>query len=87
MKEACRASLISLLPIVFALVPPSIRALWQPPVPSLCRCTGKCAHTRVPINVKGQAWDVDITARFFGYAAIGWAVVEVAPRVFASLHW
>lgn len=87
MKEACHVSLISLLPNVFGLVPSVIRMLWQPPLPSLCGCSGKCVHRHVPINAKGQAWDVDITARFFGYAAIGWSVVELAPRVFASLRW
>ncbi len=87
MKETCRASLLWLLPGLFSCVPMTLRVLWQPPLPSLCRCAGKCPHTRVFVNANGQCWDVDVTARFFGYAAIGWAVVEVAPRVFWSLQW
>jgi len=42
---------------------------------------------RVPLNAKGVPWDVDITARFFGYAMIGWSVTEPSPRLFHLLHW
>jgi hypothetical protein len=42
---------------------------------------------RVPLNAKGVPWDVDVTARFFGYAMIGWTVTEPSPRLFHLLHW
>lgn len=41
----------------------------------------------LPHNAAGRPWDVDVTTRFFGYAAIGVAVAGVAPTLFAALGW
>lgn len=89
MKEACKTSLLGMLPLLYRCFPPTLRRLWQPPLVSLCLCQGRpsCSHAQVPINGKGQPWDADITARFFAYASIGWAVIELAPRMFSALGW
>lgn len=41
----------------------------------------------IPVNAKGVPWDVDVTARFFGYSMIGFPLTELIPRVFDLLHW
>jgi len=41
----------------------------------------------IPVNAKGVPWDVDVTARFFGYSMIGFPLTELIPRVFQLLQW
>ena len=41
----------------------------------------------IPVNAKGVPWDVDVTARFFGYSMIGFPLTELIPRVFEVLQW
>ena len=41
----------------------------------------------IALNSEGVPWDVDVTARFFGYASIGWTVSEICPRLFELLGW
>jgi hypothetical protein len=41
----------------------------------------------LPHNAKGKPWDVDVTSRFFAYAALGMAATGVAPLMFRALGW
>jgi hypothetical protein len=41
----------------------------------------------LPHSTQGVPWDVDVTSRFFAYAAIGVAVAGVTPRIFDALRW
>ncbi|PSC73444.1 lipid phosphate phosphatase delta [Micractinium conductrix] len=41
----------------------------------------------LPHNAHGVPWDVDVTSRFFAYAAIGVAVAGVTPRLLDALGW
>ena len=54
---------------------------------SLLRYAQKEGALGIPLNAQGVPWDVDITARFFGYASIGWTVSEISPRLFNLLGW
>ena len=80
-----KAALLRTLPSLYALVPLRVRQKWQPPMHS--QADGKPFFKGIPVNDKGEAWDVEITARFFSYAAIGWCVVELSPLVFDALEW
>lgn len=84
LKEVTKAFLLKTLPALYDVVPLSLRRKWQPPMHSLSKtefCPG------IPVNEDGRAWDVEVTARFFSYAAIGWTVVELSPLMFETLGW
>lgn len=88
-KDAARQALLVLLPVLYRFFPFALRRLWQPPVHNLCK-PAAMADPRLrelPHDAKGDPWDVVSTSRFFAYAAIGWAVAELSPRVFAALGW
>ncbi|KAK9823486.1 hypothetical protein WJX72_003099 [[Myrmecia] bisecta] len=85
MKEFSKCMLLRSLPAVYRCVPVSLRLLWQPPVHSLHPGDPSCKG--MPINAKGQPWDVDITARFISYASIGWSVTELTFLVCDALQW
>jgi membrane-associated phospholipid phosphatase len=91
---AAKAAILALLPLAYAAVPLGLRRLWQPPLHSLARpppagvgggrrgqqhnSASASRWEGIPLNARGLPWDVAITARFLSYAALGWAVSDLA---------
>jgi hypothetical protein len=67
---------------LFAWVPLEVRRMWQPPVHSLV--DDKLARAGIPVNDRGQPWDVSLGARFLSYTALAWAVAT-APAAFRAV--
>lgn len=88
-KEASRAFFLAALPPLYTFFPLRARRLWQPPVHNLAPpgAVADSAMRPLPHSAAGRPFDVDVTARFFAYAGIGYAVMELAPRAFAALGW
>lgn len=82
MKLLSKQIVVKLLPLVYLVVPVSLRKLWQPPLHSL----KPPRHEGIPVDEDGQPWDVAVTARFISYASIGWTVVDLSPVVFQLLR-
>ncbi|KAG7670509.1 hypothetical protein KSW81_003071 [Nannochloris sp. 'desiccata'] len=88
-KEISRAVTFALLPRFYIIFPLALRKRWQPPVHNQCP-KNKIVNPLLiglPHTRHGLPWDVDVTSRFFAYAGIGFAVCEMAPRLFAALDW
>ena len=83
-KEASKALLLKLLPLVYWVIPLPIRRLWQPPLHSLAKEHPK-QYAGMPLDEKGIPWDVQITARFLSYSSIGLSVTYILPKLFALL--
>ena len=82
MKPLSKQVVVSFLPLVYLVVPISLRKLWQPPLHSL----KPAKHEVIPVDEHGKPWDVAVTARFISYASIGWTVVDLSPVVFKLLR-
>ena len=81
MKALSKQVIVTLLPLVYRIVPINLRKLWQPPLHSL-----KLAeYDGIPVDEEGRPWDVSVTARFISYASIGWTVVDLSPVAFRLL--
>ena len=88
-KELSRAVTFALLPRFYMFFPLALRKRWQPPVHNQC-AKNKIVNpvlVGLPHTPRGVPWDVDVTSRFFAYAGIGFAVCDLAPRLFAALDW
>lgn len=83
MKPLTKQVVVSMLPMVYKVVPVNLRRLWQPPLHSLKPPT----HEGIPVDEHGQPWDVSVTARFISYASIGYTVAGLAPMVYSMLGW
>lgn len=81
MKPLSKLVVTTFLPLVYLVVPVNLRKLWQPPLHTLKPPT----YEGIPVDEKGQPWDVSVTARFISYASIGWTVVDLAPFAFHLL--
>ena len=81
MKPLSKQLVVTVLPLVYKVVPVDLRKLWQPPLHSL----KPPKHEGIPVDESGQSWDVSVTARFISYASIGWTVVDFAPFMFQVL--
>jgi hypothetical protein len=88
-KDVSKALFVTVLPLLYALLPFGLRRLWQPPVHNLYNTELiKQEHMRsIPHTAEGQPYDVVVTARFFSYAGIGVAAGYLAFRLFALLDW
>ncbi len=88
-KDACRQALLVALPLLYRFFPLVLRRLWQPPMEDLYKGKGlrDPRLQELPHDPSGNPWDVAVTARFFAYAAIGWAVGELAIRFYDMLGW
>ena len=79
----------TMLPRLYRFFPTALRRLWQPPVHN--RCSDEKIEDPLlkglPHAENGRPWDVEVTARFFAYAGIGYAAFEMAPRLFQLLNW
>ena len=84
-KEVAKAGVLLALPPLYRAVPLGVRRLWQPPLHSLT-ADAKYARLGIPLDAAGRPWDVSVTARFFSYAALGWAVSELAFLCFGVLE-
>ena len=82
MKPLSKQIVVTLLPLVYLVVPVNLRRLWQPPLHSL----KPPKHEGIPVDEEGKPWDVAVTARFISYASIGWTVVDLSPVVFQLLR-
>lgn len=83
-KEASKAVLLKLLPLVYWVIPLPIRRLWQPPLHSLAKVHPR-KYAGMPLDEKGIPWDVQITARFLSYSSIGLSVTYFLPQLFVLL--
>lgn len=85
-KSLTKRLLMSVLPVLLDLVPPSIRQNWQPPVAhdGPQGKPGETSFNQVLCSPKGTPWDAEIAARFASYAATVLAMAEV-PALFDSL--
>lgn len=82
MKPLSKQVVVTLLPLVYLVVPIRLRRLWQPPLHSL----KPSKHEGIPVDEDGNPWDIAVTARFISYASIGWTVVDLSPVVFRLLR-
>ena len=82
MKPLSKQVVVSLLPLVYQVVPINLRKLWQPPLHSL----RPPKHEGIPVDEHGKSWDIAVTARFISYASVGWTVVDLSHVVFQLLH-
>ena len=82
MKPLSKQIIVTFLPLLYLVVPVSLRKLWQPPLHSL----KPPKHEGIPVDEHSKPWDVAVTARFISYASIGWTVVDLAPVTFNLLH-
>ncbi|KFM24438.1 Dihydrosphingosine 1-phosphate phosphatase YSR3 [Auxenochlorella protothecoides] len=88
-KAAARVACAMLLPLLYRFFPTTLRALWQPPVADMCAPGAKRDPrlAALPHTAAGVPWDVEITARYFSYFALGWAVTEAMPRTVYAYGW
>ena len=87
-KELCKRALQAALPLLYLLFPLRLRRMWQPPIHNqhpAARLEGPLRG--LPHDERGRPWDVEVTARFFGYAGIGFGVAELVPALFMALGW
>jgi membrane-associated phospholipid phosphatase len=83
-RAAARAVARAALPPLYAAVPLALRRAWQPPVHDRGPGRPPAVLAGLPRAPGGGAADVEATARFLTYAAIGWAACEGAPRLFEA---
>lgn len=88
-KEVSRAVSFAVLPIFYTFFPLALRRLWQPPVHNQYPADklAKSKLKALPHSPKGRPYDVEVTSRFFAYAGIGFAVCDLAPRLFLAMDW
>ena len=82
-KEVSKRLVLALVPLPYRALPLRLRRLWQPPVRSLAR-NERMERLGIPVDASGRPWDEVLTAKFFSYAALGWAVAGLAPAGFAA---
>ena len=82
-KEVSKRLVLALVPLPYRALPLRLRRLWQPPVRSLSR-DERMERLGIPVDASGRPWDEVLTAKFFSYAALGWAVAGLAPAGFAA---
>ena len=88
-KEVFRAVAFAVLPKLYTFFPLRLRKMWQPPVHNQCPVE-KLSDSRLkalPHSPRGRPYDVEVTSRFFAYAGIGFAVCDLAPRLFRAMDW
>lgn len=82
-KEVSKRAVLALVPLPYRACPLRLRRLWQPPIKSLAK-SERMERLGIPVDSSGRPWDEVLTAKFFGYAALGWAVAGLAPAMFAA---
>lgn len=86
MKSLSKKLVLALVPLPYRACPLRLRRLWQPPPRSLAegKSSGRTERLGIPVDSSGRPWDEVLTAKFFSYAALGWAVAGLAPAGFAA---